>query len=195
MLEKIPDLMRTYHFFLFICLVISNSANAQSFTRGHYQAKDSTFHRGRIAFQIGQDDFLFRGDPQSKAQKLKPENVLGFVWGVDSFAVLEDRFVRVLIDEGPIHLYQYTKFSERTGTKNIMGDKQPGYVKFVHTYILERSAKGRRIEAEQKEKKFIKQMSDFFSDAPQLVARIENKEFGAGDIRRLVKLYNEEFAP
>lgn len=183
-------------FLLAILLVIGAwKISAQSYTRGHYTDLDKRQHKGQIAFKIGQNFFEFKAQGQKKEARLKPEEVQSFVWGVDSFVVRQEAFARVIVPEGRVRLYRKDQAGERQGWKRVVGENLPGYSYLERTFIVERPASGEILVLEnKKKKKFIAQVQEFFSDAPGLTERVEKGEFGPGDIRRLVQVYNEEYA-
>jgi len=175
-------------FFLFYSLQLS----AQIFTRGHYVDLEGQTHEGAVAYQLNQDHFLFKEKKDAPTLKLHPGQVQRFSWGVDTFAVKQDKFARVMIAEGPVRLYEQRKLSQRPGVKPVVGDVRQGHMSLQRDFLLERAGSGELIEVEWKTKKFKRQMSEFFADAPGLVKRIEAGEFEPGEVEKLVRAYVEE---
>lgn len=176
---------------LALCLFFSLQLSAQIFTRGHYVDLAGQSHEGAVAYQINQDHFLFKEKKDAPTLKLQPDQVQRFSWGVDTFAVKQGTFVRVVIGQGPVRLYERRRMSERPGVKPVVGEVRQGHMSLQRDYLLERADGGELIEAEWKEKKFKRQMSEFFADTPELVKRIEAGEFNPGDVEELVRAYEE----
>jgi hypothetical protein len=189
--------MRTSFHLSFLSVVLIFMAmklSAQTFTRGHYTDLNNQYYQGQISYKIGQDYFHYRENRQEKEMKLKPGEVQSFVWGIDSFVVIQESFARVIIPEGPVRLYRNDKTGRRSGRNPIVGKVQPGFSFLQRTFIVERPESGEILVLEnKKEKKFVAQIRNFFADAPELVQRVEKGEFGPGDIRNLVQIYNEEY--
>lgn len=178
----------------FLLIFFLFDLSAQTYTWGHYIDKAGERRNGAIAYQIGYDFFTFRESSNAELQRFKPEDVRSFAWGVETFASKAGHFVRIIVGEGPIRLYERRQPIDNPGKKNIVGADQPGRMAMHRAYLLERVDTGEVIEVEWKRKKFIKQMSAFFADAPELVQRIEDKEFGAGDIEKLLDVYLTSYA-
>jgi|GEM_PF-3147481 len=181
-------------FFSLLILFLFSGLSAQTYTRGHYVDAGGERHEGIIAYQIGYDYFTFRESSSADPERLKPDEVRSFAWGVENFASKAGHFVRVIVGEGPVRLYERRLPIDNPGKKQLVGDDQPGRMAMRRNFLLERVESGEIIEVEWKRKKFIQQMSEFFADAPELVQRIEDKEFEAGDIEKLLKVYLESYA-
>lgn len=179
---------------LLLSLFSTLHLSAQIFTRGHYVDLEGQSHEGAVAYQVNQDHFLFKEKKDAATLKLQADQVQRFSWGVDTFAVVQGTFARVVIGQGPVRLYERRRMSERPGVKPIVGEVRQGHMSLQRDYLLERVDTGELIEAEGKEKKFKRQMSAFFADAPALVARIEAGEFNPGDVEDLVRAYGEAAA-
>lgn len=164
---------------------------AQTFTRGHYVDLEGQRHEGAVAYQLNQDYFLYKEKGNAPATKLQADEVQRFSWGVDTFAVVQGKFARVLIGQGPVRLYERRKLSQRPGLKPIVGETLQGHMSLQRDYLLERTEGGEPVEVEWKEKKFKRQMSEFFADVPALVERIEAGEFEPGEVEKLVRAYEE----
>lgn len=168
--------------------------SAQTYTRGHYIDTAGERHDGAIAYQVGYDYFTYRANSSADPRRLRPEEVRSFTWGVETFASKGGYFVRILEGEGPVRLYERRQPIDNPGKKQIVGEDQPGRMAMRRNFLLERVNTGEIIEVEWKRKKFIRQMSEFFADAPELVQRIEDKEFEAGDVEKLLNVYLESYA-
>ena len=177
----------TLAFFLFFSFVLF----AQTFTRGHYVDLEGQRHEGAVAYQLNQDHFLYKEKSNAPATKLQADEVQRFSWGVDTFAVVLGKFARVVIGQGPVRLYERRKLSQRPGLKPIVGETLQGHMSLQRDYLLARAGGGEPIEVEWKEKKFKRQMSEFFADTPTLVERINAGEFEPGEVVKLVRAYEE----
>lgn len=166
---------------------------AQSYARGSYIGPDSVQHDGMIAYQIGQSNFHFKENQQAEPQKFNSKEVLSFKWGVETFASKEGDFVRVVDGEGPVVLYEYRKPISTAGINPLIGESQPSRKSLRRTYLLERQETGELITLEWKRKKFQRQMEEFFDDAPELVERVKQGEFEAGDIQKMLRIYRDEY--
>lgn len=179
---------------MFFLLLFLFDLSGQNYTRGHYVDAGGERHEGAIAYQVGYDYFTFRENSSADPRRLRPEDVRSFAWGVETFASKAGHFVRVMVGEGPVRLYERRQPIDNPGKKQIVGEDQPGRMAMRRNFLLERFNTGEVIEVEWKRKKFIQQMSEFFADAPELVKRIEDKEFEPGDVEKLLKEYLDSYA-
>ena len=180
--------------FLALLFPLFAQVSAQNFAHGHYIAADSSRRDGLVAFQMGQDYFLYRENKDAEPVKLRPADVLSFDWGAQTMLVRNDLFVRQIVGGEAARLYLHSKPVKYAGYKDVIGEVRPGQEFFAQTYLVDRPGDASSVVVETKKKKFVPQMTAFFSDVPELAARIEGGEFEFGDIERLVRLYNDDYA-
>ena len=98
-------------------------------------------------------------------------------------------FLKLEID-GPLRLYKYFQTQRAGGFGNpATGGFSPGYTYTVENYVMQ---KGEGQLLRPKGISFRKDMALYFSDCPDLVSRIQEKEFRKGDMELIVKEYNRK---
>ncbi len=103
------------------------------------------------------------------------------------FAMSSSIFQKLEID-GELKLFNYYYTQQTGGGYNAStGVAMGSYSYTVERYILQKG------DGELKRLKgwtFKKDMAEFFSDCPDLVERVESKDFRKGDLESMVRCYN-----
>jgi hypothetical protein len=96
-------------------------------------------------------------------------------------------FLKLEID-GPLKLFRYYQKQQSAGFGNpSMGSYSPGYAYTIESNILQ---KGNGELMRPTGISFRKDMAIYFSDCPELVNKIQEKEFKRGDMEAIVNTYN-----
>lgn len=95
-----------------------------------------------------------------------------------------------LVSEGPVNVYNYY-YTQRSGGMYGAGGAMmsPSVSYTVERYVLQ---KGSGPLLRPGGLSFKKELATFFADCPQLVAKIESKEFRRSDLLAMVKFYNNQ---
>jgi hypothetical protein len=178
--------------------------------------------RGEIVFADRSEDVwlfvpvgLFGGDPDTEAlqkgvryldangkkKKLKPDQAkeFSFVYRDMKYRMVSHEYAYQMlfsgshifllqIVDGPVKMFEHRVTSSRPTGPNGVG----GMTTTTFNYLLQR---GDEQLFEPRALAFKKDMIEYFSDCPKLVALIEGKEFKRRDFEEMVRYYNEQCDP
>lgn len=117
-------------------------------------------------------------------------NTLQFVGGTILLSSGDNIFLK-LVEDGPVQLFLYYYTQNTPGTINpSSGAMTGGFMYDTDRYILQKGVRG---ELKQiKGMSFRKDMAEYFADCPELVKKIEEKEFKREDMEAIVRFYNAQ---
>ncbi len=127
-----------------------------------------------IRFQLGHEEI----------RMLSRENSIGLG---SIFNMNSNVFLRIEID-GNLKLFSYSYTQQYPGMYNGSTGVTTGGSYRLEKFALQKGERTLKVPADLT---FRKDMSDYFNDCPDLVRKIENKEFRKNDLKAIVKFYNE----
>jgi len=190
---------------LLILLFFVDIANAQKWQPGYFYDNDGNKNVGFIANYINdeyirdpnQKSFLFKAGPNDNYSKIFAGNITSFVVAQDSFVVSDSRilnetpFLQVATN-GPLKLYiarlpRHTPefgLGTQIGFLSIGGATSFPYTKNKYYY-------GNNPDniTELTRKDFIDVMSRVMADKPEVVKKIQDKDYRYGDMNDLLVYY------
>lgn len=173
--------------FLLFSLLLAGSTVAQNYQAGYLLTLEGDTIQGMVA-EAANGNFAFKEDRNSSRRFYHEDELFGFNVGesgyekhvvevlMGNFPEKRKVFLKLLVN-GPLKLMEYE------GEGLLFGNVYKN-----HFLYHPESEVPWRIPA--KEKQFKSQMSRYFSDVPDLAARIKSKELGYDNLEEIVQIYN-----
>jgi len=193
---------------LFIVFAIPSFAQifGKNYNPGTYYTQDGQKHIGYLAMNFDEpglfsssDKILyFKTSMDAKREKIKASTIMGFVVAnkdtarTDSFVSVHPTnsrikfncdFIQVICDNGVVKLYNYRIPRKYAGAFGAIG----AFVTYNDNYYFYGANADTAVEMERKD--FIDVMSKMLADDPEIVAKIQSKDYTMGDMHRMLKLY------
>jgi hypothetical protein len=204
--------MRKILLSIFFLAVVHISAHAQAdnskhWQPGYYYDNDNIKHTGFISYFVNEEYansaaqkfFLFRDNATDEVgRRIFAGNITSFVVARDSFVVSdahvlnETPFLQVAVNN-PLKLYiaRVRRHSPEFGVGTSIGFLSiAGETSFPYTKEKYYYGKTPDNLTELTRKDFINVMSQVMSDKPEVVAKIQKKDYRYGDMKDLLVYYN-----
>jgi hypothetical protein len=192
--------------------VIQLSAHAQAddskhWQPGYYYDNDGLKHTGFISYFVNEEYansaaqkfFLFKNNPDEIGTRIFAGNITSFVVARDSFVVSDARvlnetpFLQVAVNNNPLKLYiaRVRRHSPEFGVGTSVGFLSiAGETSFPYTKEKYYYGKNPDNLTELTRKDFIDVMSQVMADKPEVVTKIQKKDYRYGDMKDLLVYYD-----
>jgi len=173
---------------LIALLLIPNQGLSQNeWRRGYYYDAEGEKIEGIISLR-NYNLLHYRKTKNSKRKKLKPTDVKAYVVGTDSFTVKKNYWVKYglsgySVKKGFVEVLE-------TGKINIYWHYAYNNYDVITTKLVEKDDIMKSITSQKDFKKII---PEIIADAPDLIKKIESKEYEIYNLEEVIRKYNERF--
>jgi hypothetical protein len=192
--------------FVFFAFAVNGQESA--YKPAYYYDKKGSRIEGFVDTSFVISEYVkFKNTLASEEIKLRAYSVQALIIEPDSFFVVRNfrvegdysnmmrtvtaGFAKV-IETGPVNLYQAFYLSNASGGYSSFGSTTGGGIRRSNfTYLLSMDPKKTPLSVEMGIDDFVKQMTKYFQDSPEICDRIRKKEFSYPKIQLLVKEYNK----
>lgn len=178
-------------FCFFILLLVAQAASAQVFRPGRLVVMNGDTLNGLVANGAA-ETMVFKESKNAPQQIFQRKEILAFNFdGYD----YEEHVIEVLRAKFPERVKDYLKILIDGGQVRLLQYEGKGLFNSTHVaYYLHEKGMEVPLRVNQDPRNFKVQMSLYFADYPELVAKIKSKELGYEQMPAIVTIFNDWYA-
>lgn len=160
----------------------------EDFTPGYYYTLEGEKVEGLIKYSNYNTNFFFKADLDKLEKKIKPDECIGYVIGVDSFTVIQN--FNVQRNLGPVQSTkkEFAQVIDRVGKLTFYKHIRLGSQKTIITYLVKEDASSSYVSFPKEVEKFKQVALLYFGTFESLKEGIKKGKYEEVDIPTLVTL-------